>query len=644
MGWAGHLRWLLVVGLGLGLVTGASGQSPLATDETPLQLEPVVVTAGVVATPLSQTLSSVTVITRDQIEAQQTASVTDVLRQVPGLHIDQPGARGGISSVYLRGADPNFTVVLIDGVKVNDPTNTRGGSVDVSTLSTDNIERIEIVRGPLSAVYGSDAMAGAIHIITRRGDARPIREVDISGGRFGYVRTHLHARGLLGVMDYALSGSFLDNGEPVEGSQFISKTLQANLGVPLSATMDLRWMLRYADIDRETFPDDSGGPRFAVRRAVEERATQEWTLGIAVAHEPLPWWTSTLQVGIYNRQEDVDSPGVAPGRRDPVGIPPSVVENSLMRYELTLRHVVSVATGVRLGAGAHLQIENGSSRGRLDVGGFLVPTRFDLSRHIWAPFVEVEFSLLPGLRVQGGVRVDLPDGFDPEASPRVGVSYTLEATGTTLSATWGEGFKLPGFFSLGNPLVGNPLLVPETSRGVEAGVTQVLWKNRVTLQVTSFYNTFRHLIDFEEGPPPRLVNRSEVVTTGVEMSLHVQPWPWLGLTSHLTYVETDIKGTDEALRNRPRWRGGLTVHWRPRPGLGVNLQALVVGQALDSAIPTGDRELDAYARVDLAVTWALSETWQVFVSVDNLFDADSEEVVGFPAPGIAPRGGVQARF
>ena len=138
-----------------------------------LEMEPVVVTATVAPTLLDRTTAPVTVISRAQIEAQQVESVTELLRQVPGVHIDQAGSRGGTSSVYLRGSDPNFTVVMIDGIKLNDPTNSRGGSFDFSKLSTDSIERIEIVRGPLSAVYGSDAVGGVINIITRRGEGGP---------------------------------------------------------------------------------------------------------------------------------------------------------------------------------------------------------------------------------------------------------------------------------------------------------------------------------------------------------------------------------------------------------------------------------------------------------------------------------------
>jgi outer membrane cobalamin receptor len=221
--------------------------------------------------------------------------------------------------VYVRGSDPNFTAVLIDGIKVNDPTNSHGGSFDFSTLSTDNIERIEVVRGPLSAVYGSDALGGVINIITRRGTEGPNGSVEVSAGRFGAYRTLLQANGTLSVMDYAVSGSYLDNGRPVEGSRLLGVTPQTNLGVHLTDAIELRGVLRYADSQSKAFPDDSGGPEFAVRRTTEKRDAQDLTTGITLKHTPTPWWEYSLQFGLFNHNDHIDSPGVAPGVRDPVG-------------------------------------------------------------------------------------------------------------------------------------------------------------------------------------------------------------------------------------------------------------------------------------------------------------------------------------
>lgn len=662
--WGKKLLLVVVLGLGWGWVPNAVGQSMIATERAALAFDPVVVTATVAPTSLRRTSASVTVMSREQIEAQKVRSVTDLLRQIPGLHIDQAGARGSVSSVYTRGGDPNFTVVLIDGVKVNDPTNSRGGSFDFSTLSTENIERIEIVRGPLSAVYGSDALSGVINIITRQGEATPVRSVAVAGGRYEYLRMVAEAQGMLGVMDYAVSGAYLDNGEPVDGSGFDNVTLYVNMGVPPTDTMELRWIMRYVNSDTSAFPEFSGGPDLARIRAVEERDIQELTLGLTLAHEPFPWWEYRFQLGIYNRVEDVISPGVEPGAGNPFSIiPASTTSTTFWRYDLTLRHIASVVKGVQVALGAQLQIEDGRSHGAQDltaIGFGVVPTNFTLSRDIWASFFEVQLTVVPGLVVQGGVRVDLPEGFSSDVSrvlpkgvpgvPRVGVTYTIAATNTTLRVNWGEGFKLPSFFALSRPDVGNPELKPETSQSIDAGITQVLWDQRVAISVTYFYNEFDNLIDFDTVTF-RLVNRDDVTTEGVEMGLTVRPWPVVDITAHMTYVKTDIKGTDAELRNRPEWRGGFAVHWRPRPAFDLTLRGLFVGEVLDAsnatispANPTGEKTLDAYARFDFSATWSLNETWQFFLAVDNLFDADYEEAIGFPASGIRPRGGVQARF
>ena len=637
---------LLIVALELGSATRVPGQNSTTTERPPSNLEPVVVTATVVPTPLSQTTASVTVISRQQIEAQQAIAVTDLLRRVPGLHIDQPGARGSVSSVYLRGGVPELSLVLIDGVKVNDPTNSRGGSFDFSTLSTDNIERIEIVRGPLSSVYGSDAISGVINIMTRQGRTQAAGEVEIAGGRFGYIRPLMQARGTQGAADYAVSVSYLDNGEPVAGGEFKSTAVHANVGTQLSNTMELRGLLHFAKIDSTTFPDASGGPKFAVLRGVDDRDIQELTVGLSLAHEVLPWWEYHVQFGFYNREEDMTSPGVAPNVTTGDFVPPTTTNNTFRRYDLTLRHVLSVTRGVQLAVGVQAQFEEGTSTGSQDLtvlGLGITPIDFRLSRGIYAPFFELQLVLLPGLSIQGGMRVDVPEGFDPQVSPRFGLSYTAAVTGTTFRASAGKSFKLPSFFALSRPDVGNPDLQPEKGKSIEAGLSQSLVGKWITIGATYFYNEFDNLIDFDTLTF-RLVNRHEVTTAGVEMALQVQPWSDLDFTAHLTYVETDVKGEEARLRNRPKWRGGFAVHCRPVSVLDINLQVLFVGDVLDFSVPTGERELAAYSRVDLAVTWSLTKTWQLFMAIDNLFDTHYEEAIGFPAVGIRPRGGIRARF
>ncbi|HSE83107.1 MAG TPA: TonB-dependent receptor [Thermodesulfobacteriota bacterium] len=635
---------ILILGIWPGLAVIVTDRAVATEEEPSHELEPVVVTATSSPTTITDVTSSVTIITREQIEAQHAVSVVEVLKQVPGLYIDQPGGRGGISSAYIRGGDPNYTLVLIDGIEVNDPTNSRGGSFNLSTLNTDNIERIEIVRAPLSALYGSDAVSGVINIITRRGKARPAGNLEVSVGRYKSFRSLAQTSGLMSIVDYSLSASYTDDGEPVEGSEFTSKTLNANIGLLISDNIQLRSTVRYEDIESETFPDDSGGPEFAVIRSVEDVDTDQFSLGLDLTHNPFYWWEYGIKAGIYNNEEEVSSPGVAPGMRDPFGIPPNNTDNSLTRYEISAINKFSFFKGVNMTLGGEFRFEKGSSRGALFVNDFPVPTSFDLDRKIWAPFFEVQLSTLPNLFVQAGVRVDFPEGFDHAVSPRVGASYSIKATNTTLRANWGDGFKLPSFFALGNPLVGNPNLMPETSRGFDFGISQNLLKDRLTLGVTYFYNEFKDAIDFEEGPPPRLVNRSEITAQGAEMILLVQPIEALRINGNLTYTATNIKGTEEELRNRPEWWGSLSIWWQPLRILQINLNAVYVGEVLDSSIPTGDVELDPYVRFDLSLTLKAHKNVELFLVVDNLFDADYEQFVGFPAPGISPRGGIQIRF
>ena len=634
----------LALTMWLGWVTDAGGQSETLREPAPIELEPLVITGTLIPTTLGRSTASVTVITQEQIAAQRARSVTELLRQVPGVHIDQAGARGSVSSVYLRGADPNYTVVLIDGVKVNDPTNSRGGSFDFSTLDVENVERIEIVRGPMSSIYGSDAMAGIIHIITTRGSSEPVRSLEISGGRFGYHRALLRAQGILGRVDYSLSGSYLDNGAPTEGSGFANKSFKANFGGLVADSIEIRSVLSYTDSHLEAFPDDSGGASFAVLRDVDERDVNELILGVDFSHGLSPSWLTSLHIEYYDREETIASPGVAPGVRDPLGIPSNISDSHYSRYGLTLRHRVMVTKKIRLGVGVEAQSEKGSSRGSLFFGGAPVPTNFELKRNLWAPFVEVRYAFSEGFLLEGGVRLDLPENLESEVSLRSSVSYKISSTHTTLRAGWGEGFKLPSFFALGHPIVGNTDLLPERSRSSDVTVTQSLWGEHITMSAAYFSNAFKNAIDLQEGPPPLLVNRSKIIGEGVEMEISIQAKPSLYLSSHLTYVNMDIKETDEELRNRPKWRGGFTVLWRPLSALGVNVETFYVGRALDSAIPTGDRDLNAYTRVNLAMTWTVSPKWQYFLAIDNLFDADYEEAIGFPAPGISPRIGFLASF
>jgi vitamin B12 transporter len=221
-----------------------------------------VVSGSHIPAPVEALTSSTTNIRRHEIEAKQPASMVELLRLTPGLHIDQPGGRGGISSVYLRGADPNFALVLIDGIEVNDPTTTRGGSFDLSSVSVSDIERVEIVRGPLSMAYGPDALAGVINIITRRPTDKPTYTVEGAIGTEGYHQANVAARGpIIGndKLGYALSANYVDDGGPVEAANSSARVLPLVSAASLSTPSPHCWQVDTQTRTARSFPSKAAG-------------------------------------------------------------------------------------------------------------------------------------------------------------------------------------------------------------------------------------------------------------------------------------------------------------------------------------------------------------------------------------------------
>jgi vitamin B12 transporter len=483
-------------------------------------------------------------------------------------------------------------------------------------------------------------MAGVITIVTSRGTDEPTVLVDLSGGSFGEHRALVNGRGRIGNIDYALSASYLDGGEPVSGSSHIGKTVTATMGLSPTATGSLRYSLRYTDSRLEAFPDDSGGPVFAVIRTVGAREVDELTMGVAWSQDVFPTWEVSATLGYDDRREEMRSPGVAPGVRDP--IPPNSSDSHYRRVSLAVNSLVEATSELQLSIGLDASIEEGDSRGSLFVGGMDLPTSFSMRRRLAATFTELRYQPVDALVLQAGVRFDVPEGHALQVNPRVSIMWTVPLVGSIIRVSWGKGFKLPSFFSLSHPIVGNPDLTVERSQSVELAVTQPVPGERGRVTAALFSTRLTDLVDFDEGPPPMLVNRSAVTLRGVELSAELKMTETVNVRPHVNFVDAQIEGTDEELRNRPRWRGGVAAGWRPTSTVVVHLELLAVGTVHDSSIPTGDQELSAYARVDLAVTWAPTDTWQLFLAADNLTNGRYEEAIGFETRGMSVRGGLRA--
>ncbi len=601
------------------------------------QSENVIVTAT--RLPMQDGGSNISVIDAATIVARDSASVVDLLRDLPGVFVQQSGGRGSVVSLFTRGAKPNFTLVLLDGVKANDPTNTRGGSYDFSTLDLNDIERVEFVRGPASAIYGSDAVGGVINIISRRGGETLDAGLQAEGGSFGYVRAAGHVGGPLGGATGNIGLSYTDNGMPVEGSTLKSTALDGALALPQIAGTAINLTGRYSDSTATSFPDSSGGPRLSVLRTLDHRDIQEGVLGAHALRDITGWWNMVLDYGFYDRSSDAVSPGVAPSAQTPTGIPANGDKARFNRHEVTWTNRLTPLPGLEAALGVDMQADHGEDNGFLQFGPAKLPTNFTLRRTLWAGFAEARYQILPQLSLSASGRYD-DTGATHHFSPQLRADYALADTGTQFQLSWGKAYKLPSFYALGNPIVGDPSLKPEDAENFEGGITQRLG-NFGRWKVEAYATNYRNLIDFRPGAVPKLVNLSTVHVRGIETSLELT-WGTLSATPRLSYTNARNTLTGASLRDMPSWPAGATVNWQPDPAWNVSFDLNHTGGMTDNAVPTGDVALPGHVRADLAVSYKVLPNLALKLGVDNIFDRRYEDVVGFPAPGAIVRGGISA--
>jgi vitamin B12 transporter len=597
------------------------------------QQESVMVTGSYTPVQSGSLSSSHTVLTAEFLRATNMRSVADALRTVPGLLIEASGGQGGLTAVSIRGGEANFTLVLVDGVEVNDPTNTRGGSFDFSNLDIASVERIEIVRGPESAVYGSDAMAGVINVITKRPTEQHEQRAKAEWGEDDFERYSIGATGTLGKFGYSAQFAQWDSGEPTEGSE--RENDEANLGLHWSPSNahHLQLNYRYLDGNSKTFPEQSGGAEFAVSRKLNHTDFTDETVGVSWGWKILPDWHSELSISRFDHDEDYRSPGIFPFSE----VPPQQSQTNFTRDQYRWVNSVTVLETVHVAAGADYRNEEGDSTGELDFGFVSLPTDFSLDRSSSGVFLDVHSRVLPALLLQAIVRYDEPDDFSSQTTLKVGSEYNLTSM-MSLSANWGEAFKLPSFFALGHGLVGNPDLQPETAESWDVGVS-FSPSDKFSLETAYFSNVYKDLIDFDSELFIN-VNRRQVDTSGVELQLNWTPTTSLNILGHATYTDIDVKDEGAPLLGRPEWTAGATALWQISANWHVALDYQWTGEQYASSRYTGStviETLDDFNQLDMSLAWQILDWAAVEVAFDNVLDEDFQTAVGFSSPGRSVR-------
>jgi iron complex outermembrane receptor protein/vitamin B12 transporter len=597
---------------------------------------------------VSETSQGVSVVTREEIEARNASTVVQLMREIPGLYVDQVGGPGGVANIHIRGSDPEQVMVLIDGVRVNDPMLSRGGSYDLSSLDLVDVERIEVIRGSGSAIYGADAMGGVVNIVTRRGKGPGAQaSVGIEGGGQDYGRATGTVSGGSEKVRFSANASALQDGKDEDGGSLDLKTVSGSLSYNPSDGNGIGLFARHNERESSSFPDFSGGIRLATNRELEQRKAKETVYGGDITLRPQDTLDLKFMLSRYERSEDINSPGVAFGPNPPFFIPESVSSSDFTRDSALLSATAFLPLDSDLMLGYEYVKEDGVNRGILDltfVPPFfsLVPTDFDLVRKTDSVFAELKSRPVQSLTLQFGYRHDSPSDLEDESSPSAGIRYDFVTTGTSLKAHYSEGFRPPSFYALGDPVVGNPELKSETSKGYEVGLEQVLTNGALRFILNAFWTDYKNLIDFDPGTNS-LVNREEVEINGAEFEARWLALANLDLGFNYTYVKSEIVNSTDKLRNRPEDKVAFTARYFPTEAWQLAWTTLYIGEFFDSSIPTGDIKMDSYSRTDISAAYTYKQVMLTF-AVDNLFDERYEQYVGFVDPGVRARAGISARF
>ena len=615
---------------------------PAVAQETK-KLEPVVVTGTRIETPAEQVGASVTIVDGEEFETRHYPTVDDALRHVPGIEIRRSGSFGKTTSVSIRGANPNQVQVLVDGVRVKSPTL---GLAELADISPDTIERIEVIRGPQSTIYGADAIGGVVHIITRRGSGPPTGYASQEVGNHDTVRTRTGVNGASGPFDYALGffhlgskGQFVNDGVNQDAAS-------GRFGLALPGNTRLGAAVRYNKTDTGLPIEFVGTPSPNWPRLFDPNTRQEsetYTATVDLRTRPVSWWEGEVRLSRYeNNLAFIDRP-------DPFPCPPATfgVCNFPGRFKAT-RNEVEGLSHFHLGTwststfGVEWREEDVTVQGT---------SAFTPHTETLSGFFQQQFRFFERLFMSAGVRVDDNDVFGTTTTERGSLAYVVKEWGTRLHGSAGSGFRAPTFNDLFFPGFSNPQILPEKSFSWDVGIDQSFWNNRVKLGLTYFHNRFTNQIFCclpLAGPPfATTANIGRSRSAGIEFVSEVVLLDNLVAGLNYTYTDTENLLTDRPLPREPRHRWNGSLAWDPVRRLSLFTEFHIVSSQFETLGNVYNR---GYARLDLGGTWRLLERYGVLKSLDftariqNALDADYAEVQGFPALGIQALVGLRAAF
>jgi vitamin B12 transporter len=634
----------------------------------------ITLTANRLPTAIQRTGSAITVVRRDEIERSNPASLVDVLRQVPGVTLTEAGGPGGTSDIRLRGANPNHTLVLIDGMRINDPAQANG-EFDAAIIAPALIERIEVLRGPQSALYGSDAIGGVVNIITKRGRGKPSFSLGFEAGSYGTISTTGSAAGTIGPWSFAFSGTAQrSDGFSRYGYRIARLSNANNINGVRGGKPEADGFERFGGYGRIGY-DPGTGFRFGIAAlSTDMRSETDAGSGLATpgattfpdtassvlrrltqitAQAELDSWEGAVTHAIQLFAARTDRHFVNSTLARPGGV---LRETRTTSDFIGDRYGSEFQTTVRMQQFGSLIAGLRYERERADTFATnILPNPGPRIRNVGAQqdtmsaFALWQLPLGDRLTVSLGSRYDKVSDLEGFPTWRATAAYRLPETGTVLRASAGTGAKAPTLFQR-FAVVGTPDLRPEFSTGFDVGIDQSLWNGRLRVSLTAFQNNIRNLVQFNNSAgclaqtaARCYFNVDRAVTSGLEASARAEMIEGLLSASvAYTYLHAKDDATNLTLQRRPQHSGRVALQWTPLPQLLLEPSVTLVSERFSRS---GERDrLTPFARFDFASSYQFNETWKGSLRVENITNAKYQDVYNFGTTGRAAYAGLTATW
>ena len=616
------------------------------------ELERIVVSANRIEQPLSRIGDSVTLIDAEQVRASQKLAVSDLLAATPGVTVTRNGGLGGTTQLRIRGAESDQTVVLIDGVKLNDPSSA-GGGFNFANLLTGDYMRIEVLRGPQSTLWGSQAIGGVVNVVTTVPEGPLMAEYSAEGGARGSATVQARAEAGSERFAWRIAGKYLTTdgvsafneqrgGRERDGYRNTGANVRGLLRINDAVSAELRTTYSHGRVDFDGFP----APTFDLTDTREYGTTDEV---VAYAGINAATFGGKLQNRFGFAYTDTDRENIDPGSRVPTTFD-ATGRNQRWEYQGTL--TLNDRVGGVFGLESERSELNTRSPSEFDPNP--VPLEHDV--HLDSAYAQLWVSPIQTLTLTAGMRYDDHDTFGDESTGRATLAWAATPR-TVVRASYGEGFKAPTLFQLFSEF-GNESLAPERADAWDTGIEQHLLDDALVLAATYFGRNTRNMIDFVScfgSSDPRCTttrpfgfynNVQKTEADGFELMLAAHLGERLRFDANYTDMRTTNRGPGanfgRELARRPgqTLNGELSYEWPI--GLTTTIAVTHAGRSFDDASNT--IVVDAYTVVDLRAAYAWRDDFEVFGRIENALDEEYETIAGYGTPDLGVFVGVRQSF